>query len=239
MPSHLLSLPRELRDAIYFYVVFEPDGYHFDFESRKFRRAPGDQPINLAWRLTTKSVAAETRHLALECNFLNFSTGFSEAGRLKAGHFHILCEQMEYHKITLLEGLKIRALSRYKSPKVDRKITQRYPQFETLLPGLTEKNVPYSASGRDPDSWGVAESYFRGFLDYLIEVLSTETGFIDAYIGICNRRKHAFCDPDILPFIRSKFLLSSPVGVFGAPSFLIQYLLTPKSSTEALGYTFR
>lgn len=120
MQLSFFSLPRELRDKIYFHYVYEPEGYHFDFESRKFQ-APGNRSIDLAFALTSKSVAAEMHHLALECNVLNFST--SEAGRLRAGHFHMLYTQMEYHKISLLESLRDSKFSRYiKSPAVNRKI---------------------------------------------------------------------------------------------------------------------
>ena len=46
MPLPLLGLPRELRDAIYYYYVFEPDGYHFDDKSGKLR-ASRNRPIDL------------------------------------------------------------------------------------------------------------------------------------------------------------------------------------------------
>ena len=217
MQSPLFRLPRELRDRIYHFYVYEPEGYHFDFESRKFR-APGNRSIDLALSLTSRTVAAEMHHLALESNVLHFTTGYSEAGRLRAGHFNILFEQMEYHKITLLEALRNKPLGDFKSKAVDAKIIQRYPQFESLLPGLRWRTPLGTVSDRFPDDWGVAESYFRGFQDYVIELLSKETDFINTYVDFCDRKqrdncynkKHAFCRPELVPFVRSGFLLSSP-----------------------------
>jgi len=217
MQSFFFRLSRELRDTIYYFYVYESDDYYFDFESCKFR-ALGNRSIDLALSLTFKSVAAEMHHLALESNVLNFTTGYSEAERLRAGHFNILCEQMEYHKISLLEALRNKPLGDFKSKDVDAKITQRYPQFKSLLPRLRGREIMGSASDRFPDRWGVAESYFRGFLDYLIEVLSEDTDFINTYVDFCDRqqrdgcykKKHLFCQPEIVPFVRSEFLLSSP-----------------------------
>lgn len=64
----------------------------------------------------------------------------------------------------------------------------------------------------------MTESYFRGFLDYIIEVLSKDTDFIKTYVNVCDdirsnkctTSQHVFCQPEILPFIRSKFLLCGP-----------------------------
>ena len=68
-----LSLPRELRDTIYLYYVIEWNGYHYQYESGKFRTSDGRR-IELALMYTCTCVAKEMHHLALNNNVLHFST---------------------------------------------------------------------------------------------------------------------------------------------------------------------
>lgn len=55
-PMGFFTLSRELRDNIYYHYVFEPDGYHYDYESGKFR-ASGNRSIDLALTYSCKSVS--------------------------------------------------------------------------------------------------------------------------------------------------------------------------------------
>ncbi|KAL8852642.1 MAG: hypothetical protein Q9221_002522 [Calogaya cf. arnoldii] len=76
-PLGFLSLPRELRDIIYRLYVFEPEGYPYDYESRKLR-AHGNRHIDLALMRTCSVVAAEMHHLPLGINVLHFYTSTPE-----------------------------------------------------------------------------------------------------------------------------------------------------------------
>ena len=77
-----LDLPRELRDMIYHHYIFEPDGYHYDYESGKLRTSKKCR-IYLALERTCKVVAQEMHHLALGSNVLHFWTVDTE--RINAG----------------------------------------------------------------------------------------------------------------------------------------------------------
>ncbi len=92
-----LQLPREVRDPIYHYYVYEPDGYHFDYQSGKLR-ASGNRPVDLALMYTCKAIAAEMQHLALRSNVLHFSTIGSEAERLQAGRFDMYIREIDAFK---------------------------------------------------------------------------------------------------------------------------------------------
>lgn len=74
-----LGFPREVRDIIYHYYVFEAGGYHFDYKSGNFRTSE-NRPINLTFISTCSTVAAELPHCALKSNVLHFWTLGSLAG---------------------------------------------------------------------------------------------------------------------------------------------------------------
>lgn len=204
MRSTFFSLPRELRDTVYHHYIFEPDGYHFNVESGKFR-ASGNRPIDLALSLASKSVAAEMHHLALERNVLNFWT--SDFRRQEAGRFNALFEQMLDDKSWLLRTLQDPQFGRYKTSEVDKKVAQEYPQLEPLL--LDLNNGSWGASIYRASNGGVAESCTRGFLDYLVEVLSRDTNFIKAW-GDAYGNDASSYEKRIVPFAKSTLFLSSP-----------------------------
>lgn len=69
--SPLLHLPRELRDKIYHYAIFEPAGYRYDLKSGRLRTSH-DAPINLSLSYTCRQIYSETNNLGLSTNCITF-----------------------------------------------------------------------------------------------------------------------------------------------------------------------
>jgi hypothetical protein len=67
----LLSIPRELRDEIYFYYFLENEGYHHQPERNTLRCSNGTA-INLALMYTCKQVVHEVKGLPLNVNTVTF-----------------------------------------------------------------------------------------------------------------------------------------------------------------------
>lgn len=225
MPSQsgFLNLLRELRDTIYHHYVFEADGYHFDYESGKLR-APANRPIDLALTYTCTFIAAEMHHLALRTNVLNFSTVYSETERIKAARFDMFFDQFQSYKSATLRTLSEPTFHPYKTRDVDAKVALRYPQFESLLHLLHDPGEWLFMIDTDCRccSWGEAHSAFRGFQDYMIELLSKDTDFPEAlanfYYGLSRGTDipralgHSHDDRwrERASFVRSALFLSSP-----------------------------
>ena len=186
----LLSLPRELRNNIYHYYLFEADGYHFDFASGKLR-ASCNRPIDLALMYTCSTIAAEMRHLALGCNVINFWTVGTENERLKALHFHKFLSDLEHWRSRLLDTRIDSLYHRFKTPDLDAKAALRYPQFEPLLHVVRDRRYgqsPLCEPSGWINGWGAAESTFRGFENYLLELLSEETEYLETSIDLYDRK---------------------------------------------------
>ncbi|KAI4118026.1 MAG: hypothetical protein LQ345_001826 [Seirophora villosa] len=208
-PSGFLSLPHELRDMIYQYYVFEPDGYHFDLASGKLR-ASGNRPINLALMYTCTLVAAEMHHLALQSNVLNFSTSITPSAieRKKAAHFDIIFARIESGRADALASLKLDStFHRYKTPDVDAKVALAYPQFESLLCQMYDakwsRHLISAAVGKGGrgSSWGEADSAFRALQRHMIELLSRDTEFPEALASFNDYLvRHPPYDPNLHVF---------------------------------------
>lgn len=72
---HLLRLPRELRDYIYAFALYEPDGifyYRDEQHQPRFTRAENDKEGINQLKFTCRQLRAETRGLELESNELVF-----------------------------------------------------------------------------------------------------------------------------------------------------------------------
>lgn len=219
----LLRFPREVRDIIYHYYVFEADGYHFDYKSGKFRTSD-NRPIDLALISTCSTVAAELPHCALKSNVLHFWTLGSENERLHAWHFECFIKELRNYKLTTLRSLSELPYRHYMTSDLTAKVALRYPQFAPLL-----QLIHNEGGYRDCwlgclevsicTSYGEASSTFREFLDYLIELLSRDTDFFKVYADSCDRLsgEPTYSHPDGQPkfsdrasFLRSEHLLSKP-----------------------------
>ena len=183
-PQGFLSLPRELRNTVYDYYTFVPDGYHYDYDSGKLRTS-SQQPVYLALMRTCKLVAAEMQHLKLGNNVVTFSTISSETARLKAAHFDLFYCQSRTVILDAFETLVEPRLHRYKTEDIDAKVVLQYPQFEPLLHLMhhTGEGKPLLEIGSDSYhlSWGKAPSQFYEFQDYVIELLARDTDYVETF----------------------------------------------------------
>ncbi|KAL8899406.1 MAG: hypothetical protein Q9207_006219 [Kuettlingeria erythrocarpa] len=225
-PSALLGLPRELRDIIYHYYVDEAEGYRYDLESGKLR-ASDKRPIDLALMYTCSTIAKEMHHLALGSNIIHFFTSESpsETERSKAARFEISFDRIQYGRSCALTYLHdVPMLRQYRTADIDAKLVIKYPQFEPLL-GLPYdidsywKRQTFNArvgTGGMGSTWGEADSMFRAFQRYMLEVLCQDSLFLEALVGSCdeqialteayNQLNHR---QDAL-FVRGELLLSGP-----------------------------
>ena len=182
-PASFLSLPRELRNTIYHHYVFEPDGYHFDYDSGKLR-ASGNRLIDLALMYTCSLVATEMHHLALRSNAIHFYTLDTEPK--DAMYFDRYLDLIEHSKMVILAALRVPEFQHYRTSNVDDEVALRYPQFKSLL-SLPEDEAWYRwppfahcDQGLGGSSWGEADSVFRAFQDYMIHLVLRDTDFPEA-----------------------------------------------------------
>ena len=163
LASGFLSLPRELRDIVYYHYVYDEYGYHFDYESGKFRTRNGKSPIDLALLHTCKLIAAEMDGLALRLNTLNFSTAYAEAERIKAGRFDWLIASLHLKKnLSLCEAIEPHIMV----SDVKDMVVSRYPQFESCLDEQTGfDSALFNNLAR---CWGEPRSVFYGFVDHTL-----------------------------------------------------------------------
>lgn len=74
---HLLLLPRELRDEIYYHYLKEGDGYVHVPQSNRLRCSDG-RLIDFSLMYTCKVIAAEMRGVPLKVNTITFKTYLAE-----------------------------------------------------------------------------------------------------------------------------------------------------------------
>lgn len=197
-PSGFLSLPRELRDIIYHYYVFEAEGYRFDLDCCKLR-ASGNRPIDLALMYTCSTVAREMHHLALGSNVLHFFTSESpsKTERSKAARFEMALERIEFGRLLALTYLHdVPASHRYRTADIFGKLAVRYPQFQPLLdlPYDVDRNFHRETFNARVGtcglgtSWGETDSMYRAFQRDMIQLHSEGSTFLEAVAGFYDRR---------------------------------------------------
>ena len=174
LPS-LLTIPRELRDIIYEYCLFEPDGYHYDHQSGKLRSANGSKAVDLSLMYACKTVAAEMHGLAFRINAVTFSTTHSDIERLRARQFSALCHDLWEKQHMVLELSENARFRPFFTSEILAKLNQTYPQF-----------VPESSLSGELDWYSLtsprehALSEYRAFTDHAWGLLSRSPGFHEA-----------------------------------------------------------
>lgn len=188
MQLSFFSLPRELRDTIHHHYVFEFDGYHFNFTSSKLQTST-NRPIDLALIYTCKQVATKMHDLALGANTIQFATIYSQIKRLKTKRFSALFKQMQFYKRKLLDLLsKTSILSCSQDRVVLEKVATKFPHLSILLLEFIGQGALYVDSFMSragliyAETWGVADSDFRGFCDCIIQVLLRRTQYLETYL---------------------------------------------------------
>ena len=175
-----LALPRELRDAIYQYYVIEFDGYHYHYDSGKFRTAD-HQHIDLALMYTCTTVAKEMHHLALGSNILHFSTIETEPER--ALRYDGAVADVNSKRIDTLDMLCTPQFQHYVSAELVAKVSNRFPRLGSLFHEpfhhhrVFRPNFTYGP-GRG-SCWGEAKSTYRTLQHFILNLLASETDFIE------------------------------------------------------------
>jgi hypothetical protein len=95
--THLLGLPREVRDLVYDFYFTLPGGYMFHFESKKLQDDEY-QPLNLFLLYSCRQIASETHDLPLRLNTITFTTRHSRAMSATAGLFNLYLRKMAMQK---------------------------------------------------------------------------------------------------------------------------------------------
>ncbi|KAF2790643.1 hypothetical protein K505DRAFT_364538 [Melanomma pulvis-pyrius CBS 109.77] len=147
--SLLFSLPRELRDMIYSYYLWEESGYHHDFKSDTLRTSDGRR-IDLALIYTCKVIATEMEGLAMKINTITFTTCRDST---TAERFEYMTTEQD-----LAMEYMIKRAHAFITPEIITEIAQRYPgnpkiqelqnkapeeQRRELLKGFHGRNGPY------------------------------------------------------------------------------------------------
>ncbi|KAL8872951.1 MAG: hypothetical protein Q9174_001513 [Haloplaca sp. 1 TL-2023] len=181
-PLTFFHLPRELRDTIYHYYLFEPEGYHYHLDSGKLR-TKDNRSIDLNLMYTCSAIAAETHHLPFRCNILHFSTSEypSQYERATAERFDHLLKYIREGKKRTLDTIKYPPLAHYRTPSIDAELTLRYPQLAPVLhlPNHMRRGYTHlcEPARSDSSTYGEPDSLFSAFQDNMIHLLSETPGF--------------------------------------------------------------
>ena len=197
-----LSLPKELRDAIYTEYFLEEGGYHFEYASGKLR-ADNNRPIDLNLMYVCTAITEETRGIALQLNTVTFSTHFSELESRIAGDFQLALHDIEFAKRLYLHRTGHVDLRSFRTPEIAAQLKQEYPQCMAT-----------------PGAWGItspwddgAKLQLRRFTDRALQLLSQHPDFIEALANEHLTDEHGW-NQDHRPwrpdFVRSRYFFSQP-----------------------------
>ncbi|RTE82597.1 hypothetical protein BHE90_002914 [Fusarium euwallaceae] len=126
-PANLLTLPYELRRAIFCHYFTVEGGYVFNAKSKKLTTVDGGF-IELSLIYTCRSIAADTNDLPLKLNSITFSTMFCEDLRPWAARFQYL-SVFQY----LVQSDLLLHLRRYITPEMHSQIALKFPRFLSHL----------------------------------------------------------------------------------------------------------
>lgn len=170
LSTHILALPREIRDAIYKEYFPCEGGYHFNYRTGKLRLAEG-QPIDLSLTSTCAQIAAETRGLALQANTIHFSTWYSNETRPTTARLDFVLSKLEQWKMIVLSEA-------YRSGGISNEITERicsqFPDFQELLSPQSVDDFPLTLYRLGKDH---ARSLRRLFATATLDLLRHDTQF--------------------------------------------------------------
>lgn len=122
-PTNLLTLPYELRRAVFSHYFTVEGGYVFDTKSKKLTTVDGG-PIELSLIYTCRSIAADTSDLPWKLNSITFSTMSCEDLRPWAVRFQYL-SVFQY----LVQSDLLLHLRRYITPEIYSQIALKFPRF--------------------------------------------------------------------------------------------------------------
>ncbi|KAF2111943.1 hypothetical protein BDV96DRAFT_649311 [Lophiotrema nucula] len=185
--THFLSLPRELRDAIYAHVVTYDGGLIYDHASRKLRTKQG--PADLALVYTCKQIAEEMRGLALERNAIAFSTMCTDVDdlRIKAGCFDAVFNTLQEQKQDLAHSAR-----HLLDPEARTHLSQLHSSLSSLFfsPADTRGWLPWESYTK-----GVAHSLRWSFAEHAIRLEAHAAALADITPGLNDEITTSVCHP--------------------------------------------
>ncbi|KAK5997062.1 hypothetical protein PT974_02413 [Cladobotryum mycophilum] len=194
-------LPPEIRNAIYKEYFYVPNGYTFNFATRKVE-AVGDNgerlPICQQLRFTCKQIARETDGMALACNFIGFSTEYSDEMRVKAARFGS-CRSLLFDLADIWLQVSFGEEPQRQNiltEVIEREVVLKYPKAVPLLRATVEDNDEWGEDegwqdGEDEDeddrddTWGLVPSYRRRATFHAID-LAVQHDLIPANVKSLN-----------------------------------------------------
>ncbi|KAH0421845.1 hypothetical protein CcaCcLH18_13195 [Colletotrichum camelliae] len=207
-----LSLPREIRDAIYEYYVATPGGYACNVDTlvdsipsqhgnhgqmgalniAGILQTADRRPIDLSLSYTCKLVAREMAGVALRTNTITFTTVTSEELRILAARFGQLmtgCFDSERTDLLRCSGHTI-------AESQNEELKLKYPQFAPLLDRMKQEGA-LSYLGQTGDRlgpYGEAPSFYRAFQkDALAAIASSQVGreaLTQYWLERCRKKAH-------------------------------------------------
>ncbi|KAH6876278.1 hypothetical protein BKA58DRAFT_310657 [Alternaria rosae] len=153
LQSRLFRLPRELRDLIYHYYLFNEDGLVYNFETNKL-------PVDLSLTYTCRVVALELRGLALQLNKIVFQTTCTNAMQTHAYMFHRALIKLHALRFDLLNVQAPRLMT----GAIEKEVSLKYPQFSPILSKLGTLSGCAYTLGEPP-------STYRDFVHFTLNLL--------------------------------------------------------------------
>jgi hypothetical protein len=170
--THLLGLPRGIRDLVYDNYLSLEGGYVFNFQSGKL----GDChniPIDVSLLSSCRQIALETHGVAFEFNTITFATGHSRTASTTAGLFNYFVKTVHARKATILSAMRPCLTS-----EIIARIAYEYPQFQEII-----RTLPVILDIYDWDlglPWGETPSVYRDFVDAVLIPTSQQPNFLQA-----------------------------------------------------------
>ncbi|EOA83864.1 uncharacterized protein SETTUDRAFT_32880 [Exserohilum turcica Et28A] len=157
--SRLFQIPREIRDMIYFFYFYEPNGlhHHLKGENGVLRTSDG-KPLDIRFTRACKAVAKESQGLALKLNTITFTpddrTGARPLGS-DALRFKRLLNALDATKWQLLYNN-----ADYLNPTQIQKLIEMYPRAGRDIV-MTLHELKEAQGGHRDDWWARHEWYLR------------------------------------------------------------------------------
>ena len=176
---YFMNLPREMRDEIYKYCFYEPEGYKLSLSSSS--KFSGSYPklvtsagasIDLSLRLTNRCIAAETRGLPLMLNTIHFYPFNTPSFNYENGVFGTAIEFVQHRAEHI-----VMAHCPDMSDEILDRLTRDYPQYRKTLQAILEYDTQASLF---EDHKHEAISTQRKFVAHALSVLLAQPGFREA-----------------------------------------------------------
>jgi hypothetical protein len=169
----IFRLPRELRDLIYEELIATQDGYSYDAYENRLIDARGGAVVDLRFMRVCRRIMEETEGLPMRKNKIAFRSLCTSDSSYRAGVLHATLHRIErsnWYKLCMIGPHLI-------TDEIQNEMAMLFPQFRPVVGGLRSldtNTIHHQFLFRIgfPHSYGETPSYFRQFLQALIDRLS-------------------------------------------------------------------